>query len=125
MRKYLLIISAVLSFVIIGHSVLSAKEEAALREFTSVNIQYRGSKVWVPATFIAQKGDRIKINLITNAPSGQHGFAIDEYKIKTVAVKGEPKTVEFTADKPGIFRIYCHIHPAHVGGQLLVLKQGK
>ena len=30
--------------------------------------------------------------------------------------------VEFVADKSGIFQISCQLHPAHVGGQLLVLE---
>ena len=30
-------------------------------------------------------------------------------------------TVEFTAAKAGVFPIICQLHPAHVGGQLVVL----
>jgi len=33
----------------------------------------------------------------------------------------EPKQIEFTADKEGIFPIICQLHPAHVGGELVVL----
>ena len=36
--------------------------------------------------------------------------------------RGQPKTVEFTADRAGIFPIICQLHPAHVGGQLVVLE---
>jgi nitrosocyanin len=94
------------------------------REFTSVNIEYKGSKIWVPGTFIVKKGENVRINLLNNAPSGVHGFAIDEYNVK-VAVnnseKDNKKVVEFTANQAGLFRVYCHMHPAHVGGQLLVL----
>ena len=31
-----------------------------------------------------------------------------------------PNTVEFTADKVGVFPYSCQLHPAHVGGQLVV-----
>ncbi|MBI4347691.1 MAG: cupredoxin domain-containing protein [Elusimicrobia bacterium] len=95
-----------------------------VREFTSVNIEYKGSKVWVPSVFIVKKGDKVKLTLINNAPSGVHGFAIDEFGIK-VAVnndeKDNKKVVEFTAEQPGLYRTYCHMHPAHVGGQILVV----
>ena len=92
--------------------------------FTVAAIEYEGSKIWVPGTLIVKKGDRVKINLINNIKSEPniHGFAIDAYGIKEVIARGEPKTVSFTADKPGIFAIYCQIHPKHIGGQLLVLE---
>jgi len=38
-----------------------------------------------------------------------------------VVDRGEPKEVEFVADKVGIFPTICQLHPAHVGGQLVVL----
>jgi nitrosocyanin len=101
--------------------------KAPVREFKSVNIEYKGQKVWVPATFIVKKGDRVKIQLVNDAPSGVHGFAIEGYEEKTrVQVNNREgdnsKTVEFSADKAGLFKVYCHMHPAHVGGQLLVLE---
>jgi hypothetical protein len=30
--------------------------------------------------------------------------------------------VSFTADKAGVFPIKCHLHPAHVVGQMVVLE---
>lgn len=107
------------------HADHAAAPAAGVREFTSVNIEYKGSKLWVPAVFIVKKGDKVKLTLINNAPSGVHGFAADEFGIK-VAVnndeKDNKKVVEFTADKPGLFRTYCHLHPAHIGGQILVIE---
>ena len=38
-----------------------------------------------------------------------------------VVGRGETKTVTFKADKPGVFPMVCQLHPAHVGGQLVVL----
>ena len=93
--------------------------------FTVVNIEFQGSKIWVPGTLVVQRGTRVTIKLINNVPSdpNQHGFAIPAYNIAEVVNRGETKTVEFTADKPGIFPITCHLHPAHVGGELVVLGQ--
>ena len=42
-------------------------------------------------------------------------------KFAEIVNRGEPKQIEFTADKEGIFPIICQLHPAHVGGELVVL----
>jgi nitrosocyanin len=91
---------------------------------TIVNIEYQGSKIWVPGTLVVKKGTKVTLNLINNVPTDpkEHGFAIPAYNIAETANRGEPKKLEFTADKPGIFPITCHLHPAHVGGQLIVLE---
>ena len=86
-----------------------------------MNLEYEGTKVWVPGTIAAKKGTKISLKLINNAPSGQHGFSIPAYDVAVVVAKGEPGTAEFTADREGIFPIICHLHPAHIGGQLIVL----
>jgi nitrosocyanin len=66
----------------------------------------------------------VALKLVNNVPSdpSQHGFAIPDYKIAEIVDRGQPKTVEFTADRVGTFPIICQLHPAHVGGQLLVLE---
>jgi heme/copper-type cytochrome/quinol oxidase subunit 2 len=98
---------------------------AGSMSFTVVNVEYEGSKIWLPGTIVVQKGTQVTIKLINNVPGepSQHGYAIPAYNIAEVVNRGEPKTVEFTADKPGIFPITCHLHPAHVGGELVVLGQ--
>ena len=90
---------------------------------TIVNVEYEGSKIWVPSTIVAKKGAKVTLKLINNVPSepNQHGFAIPAYNVAEVVNRGEPKTVEFTASKEGVFQIICQLHPAHVGGQLVVL----
>jgi nitrosocyanin len=91
--------------------------------FTVVNVEYEGSKIWIPSTLTVKKGTKVTIKLINNVPSdpNQHGFAIAAYNVAEVVTRGEPKTVEFTADKAGVFPITCQLHPAHVGGELVVL----
>lgn len=100
-----------------------AAAEPPKMSFTVVNIEYEGSKIWVPTTLVVKKGTKVTVKLINNVPSdpNQHGFAIPDYKIAEIVNRGEPKTVEFTADKDGIFPIICQLHPAHVGGELVVL----
>ena len=102
----------------------ASSEGEAVRNFTVANIEYKGSKVWVPGTLIAKKGETVKIKLINNTPSGKHGFAIDAVGVKAeVAADGQPALVEFKAAEAGLFTIYCQLHPAHIGGQLLVLEK--
>jgi nitrosocyanin len=97
--------------------------EAKAFSFTVVNVEYEGTKIWVPSTLVVPKGAKVTIKLINNVPSdpNQHGFAIPAYNIAEVVTRGEPKTFEFTADKAGVFPTHCQLHPAHVGGELVVL----
>ncbi len=112
-------------FVRAVHAQPAAKAAAApVREFKIVNIEVKGEKIWTPSFFVVKKGDHVKITLV-NLASAVHAFAIDGYDVNVQvnnAEKDNSKTVEFTADKAGIFRIYCSMHAGHVGGQLLVLE---
>jgi nitrosocyanin len=119
-------------FAVIAAAVLAAvlaprfarSEGEAVRNFSIANIEYKGTKVWVPGTLIAKKGEAVKIKLVNNTPSGKHGFAIDAFGVKVeVAGDGQPALVEFKAGQAGLFPIYCQLHPAHIGGQLLVLEK--
>ena len=102
----------------------SHEHSSAVKEFTVVAIEYYGTKVWVPGTLIVKKGDKVKIKLINNIKSdpNTHGYAIDEFGVKTVVARGTPETIEFSANQAGLFTIYCQLHPAHIGGQLLILE---
>lgn len=97
--------------------------DAPTKEFTVVAVSYEGTKIWLPSTLIVKKGDNVKIKLINNIPTdpSTHGFAIDEFGVKAVVERGKPQTVEFNASKDGLYTIYCQLHPAHIGGQLLVM----
>jgi nitrous-oxide reductase len=115
----------------VGIALLAASSIAARAQSPStvaqtfVNVEYEGTKIWLPGTLTVKKGTKVTLKLINNVPSDpkEHGFAIPAYNIAETVLRGEPKTVEFTADKAGIFPIICHLHPAHVGGQLVVLEQ--
>lgn len=102
---------------------LPARSLAAERSFRVAAIEYQGTKIWVPGTLIVRRGDHVKVTLINDIPDGpaEHGWAVPAFDIATVVKRGEPTQVEFTASKDGIFEINCHLHPTHIGGQLLVL----
>ena len=101
--------------------ILSLSAFAEKREITLVNYETDGVKQWLPGTIIAKKGDEVQITLINNVPSGIHGFFIPDFNVRKEVKKGVKEVVTFTADKEGLFNMKCHMHPAHVGGQLLVL----
>jgi nitrosocyanin len=91
------------------------------REITVVNIETpQGVKIWEPPSLVVNKGDKVKVKLI-NMLDLEHGYRIADYKIEKVVPGQKTETIEFTADKAGIFVIDCQLHPAHVPGQLLVL----
>lgn len=94
---------------------------AETRSITLVNYETDGVKQWLPGTIIAKKGDDVEITLINNVPSGIHGFLIPEFDVRKEVKKGVKEVVKFKATKDGLFNMKCHLHPAHVGGQLLIL----
>ncbi|MFI5360390.1 MAG: cupredoxin domain-containing protein [Elusimicrobiota bacterium] len=125
-RLLLAVLAAAMGVAVVAHAQApaAAAAEAPVRSFKSVNIETKGEKIWTPSTFIVKKGDKVKIMLVNQA-SAVHAFAIEGYDVNVQvnnAEKDNTKVVEFTADKAGIFRIYCSMHPGHVGGQLLVLE---
>jgi nitrosocyanin len=96
----------------------------SMTEVTLVNIEFEGTKIWVPGPVVVKKGDTVKITAINNVKSDPpvHGTAIDAYGIQVLVNVGKPEIIEFKADKAGIFPIFCQLHPAHVGTQLVVLE---
>lgn len=96
---------------------------AATRVFNLVAVEASGTKVWLPSTIVVNKGDDVEIHAVSKvpAPANIHGLAIDEFKI-TEAIDEKGKTIKFKATKVGVYPIRCHLHPAHIGGQLVVLK---
>jgi nitrosocyanin len=117
-----LVLSVVVGAGLIGGFSGSAQAQS-VREVTLVNIEFEGTKVWVPGPVVVYKGDTVKIKAINNVKSEPpvHGLAIEAYGIQAVVNVGKPESIEFKADKAGIFPISCHLHPPHVGTELVVL----
>jgi nitrosocyanin len=88
---------------------------------TVVNIETpQGVKIWEPTSVVAKKGDTVTLKLI-NRHADEHGYEIAAFNVKEVVDGNKATDVSFKADKSGIFPIKCHLHPAHVVGQLVVL----
>ena len=58
-----------------------------------------------PDTVTVKKGDRVK--LVITALDRDHGFKIDAFHVNQKLPKGQPVTVEFTADQVGTFPFEC------------------
>ena len=97
-------------------------EEPGTRSFTLVSIEADGAKIWLPSVIAVEQGDKVKLTLKNLVPGAdnKHGFTIPAYNITEVVTRGEPKTVSFVADKAGVFPFSCQLHPAHIGGSLIV-----
>jgi nitrosocyanin len=117
-----LVVSVVMGVGIVG-GLYAIAQEQVVREVTLVNIEFEGTKVWVPGPVVVNKGDTVKIKAINNVKSDPpvHGLAIEAYGIQTLVNAGKPEAIEFKADKAGIFPIICHLHPPHIGTELVVL----
>jgi nitrosocyanin len=99
-----------------------AMEEPGTRSFTLVSIEADGAKIWLPSVIAVEQGDKVKLTLKNLVPGAdnKHGFTIPAYNITEVVTRDEPKTVTFVADKAGVFQYSCQLHPAHIGGSLIV-----
>ena len=93
---------------------------AQVRKITLVNYEIDGVKQWIPGNIAGFEGEELEITLINKAKA-PHGFMIPSHDITTVVKKDEKKKVTLKLKKEGIYPMKCHLHPAHIGGQLIVL----
>ncbi len=94
----------------------------ALPEQRAVALAVEGQFVWLPNSFTYTVGEKIKLHLYNIdklTPEG-HGFAIPGLLNRPIFLApGADQTIELSADKPGIYRYFCHIHgDIHIGGEL-------
>ena len=102
--------------------MLGAGDAAAAerKKFTLMNVVLDGTKIWLPSSLMVHQGDDVELTLI-NKLDEPHGFKIAEVGIEEVVQPKAQTTVTFTASQPGAHSYICHIHPPHIGGQILVL----
>lgn len=62
-----------------------------------------------PTKIEVNQGDKVTIHItnIEQTTDELHGFGLGEYNINVVIDPGETKTIEFVANKPGVFPYYC------------------
>jgi plastocyanin len=95
------------------------------REFTLINIKYEGKVIWLPSLLVVKKGEKVKLTLVNNVKDDPevHGYSIPQFDVKADVKRGTPSIVEFMASEAGLFDTNCHLHPAHLKGQILVLEK--
>ncbi|HIQ12834.1 MAG TPA: cytochrome C, partial [Thermoprotei archaeon] len=62
-----------------------------------------------PDIIRVKQGDIVRIYAtnVETTPDATHGFSICEYNINASLEPGETATIEFVADKPGVYAFYC------------------
>lgn len=95
------------------------KNPNAIWDVKDARIERNGSNVVVhmtavrsnfePNTIEVNQGDHVTIYLtnIEQTTNEIHGFGLEEYNLQIEADPGETKTIEFVANKPGVFAYYC------------------
>ena len=110
------------SLFLIFFLAISYQSHAQTRKITLVNYESSGMKQWIPGVIAGFKGEELEIKLINKA-KGDHGFMIPSHKVMEVVKADKSKVVKIKLNEAGIFQLKCQLHPAHVGGQLIVLNK--
>ena len=102
----------------------ASHEPGDVKEFTIVAARYS----FTPDRIEVQQGDHVRITV--RSADGTHGFAIKKLNVETEVPKGgESVTVEFVADRPGVFTItcshYCGTGHSHMRAELVVNQGGR
>lgn len=72
-------------------------------KMTAVRSNFEPNKIEV------NQGDLVTVHLtnIEQTTDELHGFGLSQYNVNVVVDPGETKTIEFTADRPGVYPYYC------------------
>ena len=80
------------------------------------------SDTFTVQTIIAKKGDNLTIKFYNTEALEPHTFTLDApYNINSDIKGGENSTINFVANKEGIFTYYCLYHQPTMTGKLVVL----
>jgi nitrous-oxide reductase len=95
------------------------KNSRAIWDVKDTKVQRTGKNVEVymtavrsnfePNSFEVNKGDHVTIYLtnIEQTTDEIHGFGLNSYNINVIVDPGETKTIDFVADKQGVYPYYC------------------
>ena len=108
-----------LPILMLGAEYAAAAEP---KKFTLVNVVLDGTKIWLPSSLMVYQGEEVELTLI-NKLDDPHGFKIADVGVEEVVQPKAQMTVKFTASQPGAYSYICHLHPPHLGGQILVLSK--
>jgi heme/copper-type cytochrome/quinol oxidase subunit 2 len=113
MRRFKIIVAAV-ALLGLAAPVLAAQESAAQSANTEITmtanteITMTAKKYeFSPNVVTVRQGAHVK--LVITALDRDHGFKLAAYHINQRLKKGEPETIEFTADRAGTFPFECSV----------------
>lgn len=75
---------------------------------------------WLPSEITVVEGDRVTLEIL-GVNGSLHPSTIEGYDLTFDVKRGQITKVEFTADKPGIFRFICTAHQPSMTGTIVVL----
>jgi nitrosocyanin len=110
----------VIAAVMVGTT--RSTEAVGPKKFVLINVIFDSTKIWLPGNIIVHQGDEVELTLV-NQLDEPHGFKIDVFGIESVIAAKSKSTVKFTAKTAGLYAYICHLHPPHIGGQILVLPE--
>ncbi|MGD1837367.1 MAG: cupredoxin domain-containing protein [Nitrososphaeraceae archaeon] len=77
---------------------------------------------FLPQTIVAEKGKNVTIKFYNTEANEPHTFTLDSpYNINEDLKGRENGTINFIADKEGVFTYYCIYHLPTMTGQLVIL----
>lgn len=106
MRVKKLAILFIAVFLLCGASVFAQEAGAVGEAPHEINITAKKYE-FTPNVITVKKGEPVK--LVITATDRDHGFKLAAFKINQHLKKGEPATIEFTADKAGEFPFQCSV----------------
>lgn len=92
------------------HAIWDIKDAKFERNGTNVTIRMTAVRSnYEPNKVEVNQGDHVTIYLtnIEQTTDELHGFGLEDYNINVIVDPGETKTIEFVADKPGVYAYYC------------------
>lgn len=76
--------------------------------------------VFMPSQIFVNQGDDVTLEYV-GINGAVHPTHIEGYDVHFTTARGQVTLVQFKADKPGVFQIFCHEHLPAMRGELIVL----
>jgi len=114
-RNWLLL----LSFVVVGVGIAFLPFPYSAPQPTERTIRIEASQyAFNPGQVQVNPGDQVTLELVST--DVVHGLYLDSYELSVQADPGQTARLEFTADRPGTFRMRCNVtcgamHPFMIG----------
>lgn len=120
-EAWVVIFSAILMLPSGGPRARGEAQQGAAGEVREFKMTARKYK-FDPEVVTVKQGDHVR--LVITALDRDHGFKLEGYGINQKLIKGDPATIEFTADQPGtlVFRCseFCGLGHRKMKGRLVV-----